>query len=180
MTLMTSMEDVRVLKGLKFCHLNVRSIVNKIDQFKLHFERSTFDVITISESWLTEDINSCLINLTGYQLLRADREVQDVLLRGTKRGGRLVTFVKRNLNFTVKCNNDRNISNSDIEIQRLELCSSVQKNILLYNVYRPPGGSISRGIDHLSAVLEGENKLHLKEVIFMLHLDVQVLRSRRC
>ena len=37
---------------LKVCHLNVRSLLLKIDSLRLFISKSPFDVIAISETWL--------------------------------------------------------------------------------------------------------------------------------
>ena len=163
--LMIDFDEVRTYKGLKFCHLNVRSIVNKLDQFKIHFESSSFDVITISETWLTEDIDSCLLNMSDYQLLRADRETLRV--NGVKKGGGLMIYVRNDLNFTLVHGANTNISCPDVEVQRLELCSSVQKNILLFNVYRPPNGSVSNCLDRVESIIDNEEDLHFKELVLL-------------
>ena len=170
--LMTDFADVRAYKGLKFCHLNVRSILNKIDQFKIHFERSSFDVITLSETWLTEGVNSGLLEMDGYQLLRSDRAT--LVGNGLKRGGGLMTYIKNDLNFSVIHSDSKNISCQDVEIQRLELCSSVQKNVLLLNVYRPPSGSVSICFENIDLVLEEEENLHLKDLILMGDFNLNI------
>ena len=99
---MTNLGDIRAIKGLKFCHLNVRSIVNKIDLFRLHFSDSDIDIITVSESWLTPDINTSIINMDGYQLYRTDRSGNNLNCPVNKKGGGLLVFIKNNLNFTVE------------------------------------------------------------------------------
>ena len=162
---MTNFTDIRASKGIKFCHLNIRSIMNKIDQFKMHVERSTFDIITLSETWLTEEYSSSLLNMDGYQILRSDRLT--IGPNGTKKGGGLLTFDKSNLNFVSVNDVSKNSSCQDVEIQRLELCSTVQKNIVLFNIYRPPKGSVSNCLDIIGNALEDEANLHLKEIILM-------------
>ena len=170
--LMTDFESIRTYKGLKFCHLNVRSIVNKLDQFKLHFEHSSFDVVTLSETWLTEGINDCLLTMGGYQLLRYDRSVQG--LHGTKKGGGLLIYVKNDINFSLNYNVEKNLSCSDVEDQRLELTSPVQSDILLFNIYWPPNGSVSKCLEGLDNLLEKETDLHLKDLILLGDFNLNI------
>ena len=39
-------------RGLKVCHLNVRSLLLKIDSLRLFISKNPFDVIAMSETWL--------------------------------------------------------------------------------------------------------------------------------
>ena len=66
-----------------------------------------------------------------------------------------------------KLDNDKCISSSDCELQRIELCSNVQKNIVLYNIYRPPSGNVNKFTECLVNVLEGEDKIVENEVMFL-------------
>ena len=174
---MIELSTLKGVKGLKFCHLNARSIVSKIDQFRLHFENSNIGVITVSESWLTKEMDSGLINMANYHVYRSDRVTLDA--QHHKKGGGLLTFIRTDLNFTINAPVGSSISEQDIEVQRLELNSSVQKNILLYNVYRPPSGSVARCFEVLSELLEKEDRLHLREVLILgdFNIDMSVKDS---
>ena len=65
---MIDLNTLTQAKGLELCHLNVRSLMSKADQFKLHFERSNLDVILLSETWLSKDISSNVIEMKNYQV----------------------------------------------------------------------------------------------------------------
>ena len=164
---MIDLTCLKSAKGLKFCHLNVRSLLNKVDQFKLQFGDSEIEVITVSESWLTEEIDSNILTMKNYHLYRVDRTYLNEANIAIKKGGGLLMFVRKDLNFSKGKGIDTVISESDIEVQRLELVSKVQKDILIYNVYRPPGGSVTRCTDVLSELLGKENRLHLKEILVL-------------
>ena len=80
------------VKGLKLCHLNVRSIHNKLDQ--LSIELGDFDVISISESWLDNTVDNCLLHIEGFQPpSRIDRN---------RHGGGVIVYVKNNIPYTVR------------------------------------------------------------------------------
>ena len=128
---MTDPDEVKKAKGLKFSHLNIRSLINKVDQFRVHFARSNLDIITLSETWLTKDISSNILEMEGYQLYRGDRSFVEHDGNGIKKGGGLVIYARKDLNFTLIHNDDNNISLPDCEIRRLELCSTHQKNIIV-------------------------------------------------
>lgn len=55
-------------KGFVVAHLNVRSIKNKIDG--IHHLHSThpIDVLTISETWLTPQIDSTILAIDGFEV----------------------------------------------------------------------------------------------------------------
>ena len=79
--------EVAAEKGLKMMHLNSRSFFKKRHQcFKLFDE---FDIVCISESWLHEGYNECLLQWPGKTIYRLDRP------SGTckKTGGGIVCYV---------------------------------------------------------------------------------------
>ena len=53
-------------RGLKLAHLNVRSLVNKIDDVRSLIDKNPFDIFTVSESWLNSSIWDSEISLSGY------------------------------------------------------------------------------------------------------------------
>ena len=120
----------------------------------MHFAKSGLDIITVSETWLTPDIDSCILDMDGYQMLQANRKSKSHTGVFSKKGGGLLTFVKNDLNFVAMHQEQSNTSDPNVEIQRLELKSEVQRNILVYNVYRPPNGSVERGLEIIGHSLE--------------------------
>lgn len=81
-------------KGFTVGHLNVRSLRRKVDEVSLILNNSTFDVFTVSESWLHSEIESSLLAIEGYNLLRMDRDRTNMCgNQGTKKGGGLVSYV---------------------------------------------------------------------------------------
>ena len=78
-TVFVAMDSFKTLKaldsakGLKFIHLNVRSLTRKMDQIRLMLSDLNLDVITFSETWLKSYMNSSVVELNGYKLFRLDR-----------------------------------------------------------------------------------------------------------
>ena len=60
-------------RGFEVCHLNIRSLVPKFDEFIGLVEPHRFDIITLSETWLSGDVDSARIAIDGYGVLRNDR-----------------------------------------------------------------------------------------------------------
>ena len=156
----------------------MRSITNKIDQFRLHFEQSNIDFITVSETWLSKEISRNILQLEGYQLFRSDRlQIGDNNL--AKRGGGLMIYIRSEVNFTPTMKVECNISDQHCELQRIELCNGVQKNIVIYNVYRPPSGHIEPFIEHLTHVCENEQNVVNKEIIFMGDFNINYTAKKQ-
>lgn len=60
------------VKDLKICHLNIRSLKDKVDILAL--ELGNYDIITLSETWLDPSITNTDIHLPGFQNpIRNDR-----------------------------------------------------------------------------------------------------------
>ena len=60
-------------RGFRVAHLNVRSLVNKMDDIGHLVQDKSFDIFTVSETWLNPTILDNELNLTGYTLVRHDR-----------------------------------------------------------------------------------------------------------
>ena len=65
--------EIRMLRGFKIAHLNVNRLVNKLDLVKELIRKHSFDILTLSETWLTPDILDNEIIIPGYSLVRRDR-----------------------------------------------------------------------------------------------------------
>ena len=60
-------------RGFRIAHLNYQSINNKFDIIKQQIRDANFDIFTLSETWLTSDNSSNLLEIQGYNLIRLDR-----------------------------------------------------------------------------------------------------------
>nr|CAI5862851.1 unnamed protein product [Callosobruchus analis] len=78
--------DVNGDRKLVLGHLNIRSILNKIEDLKEYLINSDFDIFCISESWLCKDVSDLAVNIEGYKVYRQDRE--------QGRGGGVMIYVK--------------------------------------------------------------------------------------
>jgi hypothetical protein len=55
------------LKGFTIAHLNIRSIVKNIDQFRLYLHKQQFDVIYINETWLDAMVPNHEVGINGNE-----------------------------------------------------------------------------------------------------------------
>ena len=79
--------------GLKICHLNAQSLRCKMDEFRVIFEGSGVDVVCISETWFSSNVNDTFLKLAGYKLFRADRSRCN--------GGGVAIYLKENITCVV-------------------------------------------------------------------------------
>ena len=92
----SNMENKRICEISCF-YANARSIVNKLDEFKLYLIDEKPDVVGLTETWLHEDIEDSSLNFEGYDIFRRDREI------GVKtRGGGVLLLVKEELCATLR------------------------------------------------------------------------------
>lgn len=127
--------------NLKIAHLNVRSLLSRFLDFKEMVLSNNFNLITVSESWLSPDVESELVNIQGYKLFRCDR---------LTRGGGIAAYANINLNIQVL---DINMPN-DGTLESLWL--KLKLNNKLYAVgtfYRPPNSNLQNSVDMIDQML---------------------------
>ena len=105
-------------------HYNIQSLVGKLDQIQI--ELSHFDVIALSESWLSDNVGADEILFQNYQRsFRKDR-VENFY-------GGVIIYVKEN----ITCKRRLDLEIDGLECIWLEI-KLKNKTILLSLVYRPP------------------------------------------
>ena len=118
--------QVNKYKNLNIAHINIRSIIGKINTIKNCILTNKYDIFAVSETWLTDVISDEVVNINGYRLIRRDR--------GHGRGGGVLLYMRD----SIKCSilSDQKTDYSEF------LCVSFKingvKNILSV-IYRPPG-----------------------------------------
>ena len=58
---------------LSILYFNARSIIPKCDELRIICEAHKPDVVCITESWLSSDINNAELHISGYQIVRRDK-----------------------------------------------------------------------------------------------------------
>lgn len=100
-----------------------------IGHSKILIEHTNLDILTVSETHLTQDIHNDEVNIDGYQILRKDR--------AHKAGGGVAIYFKSALD----CTRLSKYDDEDIETIWIELLSHSQR-LLIGCVYRPPDVSL--------------------------------------
>ena len=130
-----------ITKKLKLCHINARSLLAynndfrsnlvEMDEIRLvlceHFE---YDIIAISETWLSETTqNNCSdLYLPNYTIFRKDRKTPN------SRGGGVAFYVSNNIKVIPRFDS----SSEKIELLWLEITTN-NKTLSIGVCNRPPG-----------------------------------------
>ena len=114
-------------KGLHFLHLNVDSLLPKIDEVKLIANKSNATILGISETKLDKTIMDSELHIEGYDLIRSDRNRHD---------GGVACYIKKERHYNVMVN-----CPTDFENIFLDLLLPNSKPILIGIIYRPPDHS---------------------------------------
>ena len=141
-----TLRELNELKGFKLLHMNVRSLTKKMDQIRVMLHDLNIDIITLSETWLNEAVNSKTVALQDYTLYRQDRNFKAVT---KKRGGGLLTYIRSELAADSESLDDYNTSNGDMEAQWSIIYRPHCKNVVICNVYRPPTGNLDKAVKYL-------------------------------
>ena len=125
-------------RGLKVCHLNVRSLLPKIDKLRLFISKNPFDVIAVSETWLKPSTPNNKIDIPYYSIYRNDRT--------DKTGGGTAFYVRNGLPFRSR----GDLQSSDIETCWIEIIRPKTKSLFISSVYRPPDFNFENFIEKLN------------------------------
>ena len=150
-----TLRDLEQTKGIKILHLNVRSLLKKIDQLKIYFDNSKLDVVTLSETWTKSSVHSQLLQIEGFETIRQDRNLQKT---NKKTGGGLITYIKTSKFPDYSVLDKLSTSDSDIEAQWIKIKRIHCKNIIICNLYRPPSGRLENALDYLTSCIKKMNR----------------------
>ena len=137
------------IRGLHIVHGNIRSLPSKFNQLKAYLTDSSITLLSLSETWLTQNIPDYLSYIPGYKLLRHDRTWEQIHGQ-TKKGGGLCCYVNINYTFSHIDLLPLNVSTQDVELQCITLDQKFMKKMVIINLYRPPQGNPQTFIDTLS------------------------------
>ena len=101
-------------KGVTIGHLNIRSLLKKIDESKILLHQNSFDIPAISETWLSDKIPNELVNIPGFNVYRKDRP---------SHGGGVLLYIKETLPHTY-CPDLTNFNNTEVVWVRIDNKSS--------------------------------------------------------
>ena len=138
------------IKGFAVIHFNFRSIktsFSEINQF-LHGIDRKFDVICLTESWLTSDDNMNEYIIEGYECVNVNRI--------DKRGGGVMIHVSKSIKYKLVQRMSEAIDGL-YECVTIEIETVKGKNTVITCMYRAPGSSIETYLEHLNLLIQKLN-----------------------
>ena len=135
---------------MHIAHLNIRSLWPHFEEIKIFLHNSQLDCLTISESWLTNNLPSSMINIPHYQLFRLDRQHCNINNPNCpKVGGGLCVYVQDDITVDAISLNHLNISDENIELQCIKVTPKKTKQYTIFDLDRPPTGIVSEFLSNL-------------------------------
>ena len=114
-------------RGLHFMHVNINSVLPKIEELRYIARTGKISVIGISESKLNSSITNEEISIPGYEIVRKDRN---------RNGGGVLAYIKECFSHNLREDFD-----SENESIFFEIFLPRTRPILIGVVYRPPNDS---------------------------------------
>ena len=146
----------KVSKGLRFFHLNICSQSNKMDELRLFCNEHKPHVLSINESWLDDSFSDEEIRLSGFNLMRRDRNCN---------GGGLVVYIADHLKFNRL---DENYNTPHHEAIWFELFPPKSRQLVVGSIYRPPNSDNSTFITSLE---ESVNRFVIEKEVIIFNID---------
>ena len=143
-------------------HLNVNRLYNKLDSIRELLSKSSLDVLTITESWLTLDILDSEIDIDGYTAVRKDR----VFTNKFQDGG-IIVYIKNGINYTVRSD----LTSDGIESVWVQINNQKCKPTVVGTFYRAPDENIDHFIEGLDQSL-GLLDLNSIEIVILGDFNV--------
>ena len=137
-------------RGLHFMHININSLLPKIDEIRNIALKTKAAVIGISESKLDYSVNDSEINISGYNVLRYDRN---------RSGGGVACYIREDLCFNIQ----ESSFSREIETVFFDLLLPKLKPISIGVFYRPPtqNSFFDTKAKDLNKLLNEENEIYL-------------------
>ena len=138
-------------QGLHFVHLNVNSLLPKIDEIRLLALNSKPQLISLSETKLDSTILDEEIDIHGYSIVRSDR---------SRNGGGVGCYVRNDISFNVN-----EVLSDYIENINFDILLPKTKPILIGVIYRHQDKADFN--DHFSDALDKINNINNREVYIL-------------
>jgi hypothetical protein len=121
--------DYPKLKGFKIDHLNVASLVKHADELRMFMQIQPFDILSINETRVDNTIHNDEVKMTGYDLIRKDRN-------------RTVGGVSLYVRNTIPHSDRNDLLPNNVEAICIEINKPNSKPLLMSTWYRPPNANI--------------------------------------
>lgn len=112
--------------GISIAHLNIRGLLNKIDEIKYLLVKYGYKIFHLCETFLTPAISDSLLSIPNYNFIHNDRV--------GKKGGGVLSYIHSSLNFSILDKPDHLISETLI----IKITPKAAKSFITSVVYRRP------------------------------------------
>lgn len=126
---------------MKIAHLNIRSVFTGFNNFAVLVREQQFDVVLVTETWLSPNILDEIVALPGYTFLRKDR---------TGRGGGVGVYVRQNLKVEILNFNIQVSDSFEFLVVKIKLPS---RNLAIAVIYRPPNTNVNNFVNDIDNIL---------------------------
>ena len=149
-----------ITRGLHFCHLNVNSLLSKIDEIRDISNHIKPAVLGITESKLNSSVINSEVNINGYSIIRNDRN---------RNGGGVACYVRNDLCFNIK-----NVFSNSLEHVFFEILLPKVKPIAIGIFYGPPNVN-----NFLEILLNDFKKVDIrkKEIYILGDFNINLLQN---
>lgn len=149
---------------LSICHLNIQSLLPKIDI--LQYEMQPFDIFVFTETWLNEEVDSRNLKIINFtEPFRRER---------CERAGGVAIYVKDSLG----CRRRPDLEIKDLECVWVHI-KSHGHDVLVAGMYRPPNTSVAYwNLIHES--IDRAKSTNIKEIIILGDLNNDMTINHKC
>ena len=161
------MTQVSMNTEISILHLNIRSIINRFDDFKAYLNSLAheFSVIGLSETWLNT-YNQNNFPLPNYNSTE--------MVRKNKQGGGVCLYINKSLQFRERHDLALNIEDV-IESQVIDITAK-PRNIIIGIIYRPPNDKLEEFRECLASLLQ-KIDLQNKKCVLMGDFNLDLLKT---
>ena len=162
-------------KEITIGHINIRSLVPKLDEVRLLIRQHELDAFCMTETWMTKAVSSDILLFPGYHVFREDRTIAK---RGQRsvRGGGLAIVIRDDI--TACKLKVPPPEGSRLESLWLTLTAPGGRSAVLGATYRPPGEPVTPDIDALRQQLLEVSRLD-KPVFLLGDLNLDLMRPEK-
>jgi exonuclease III len=126
------------------------TFVSNLKSFQDFFYAENLDIVSVTETWLNDNVSDNEILPSGYNIIRKDRPPN-------KRGGGVLSALRNGIQY----NNDNVLSGTwsdHLEILAIELLTAKPNKCLLCVCYRPPNSDLNDWLDLFTSFLQVAEK----------------------
>ena len=152
----------RLKKGIKICHLNAQSLLSCFDELKLWLQSKSYNIITLSETWIDDTVHNSEIHIPGYVCERKDRN---------RHGGGTAVYLRDDIEYIRR----QDVEKDNNESIWLEIKQEHKKPIVIGCLYRPQ----TESVDYFNLLAEMVDGLinDNKEVMLFGDLNCDFLKT---